>query len=93
MPTDPLHPHVDEAHPDTIDHGKPYGCHSKPGVTGHWQRFQDGWTKDGRRQMRQVWVEFKTGTGCMHVGLSGLNKHNDPKCAGCSRRDTIEPSP
>lgn len=87
MPVDPNYIHADTPHVRTMDKGDPYGCHNKPDVKGHWTKFQDGWLPDGRRRVRQVWVEFQTGRGCMHTGLSGLNKQNDPKCAGCRRKE------
>ena len=83
MPTDPGYIHTEIPHPSTVDDGKPYGCHNKLRPAGPFIAcFQDGWTDDGRRLMVERPVQFAE-RGCMHAGLSGLNRHNDPKCAGC----------
>ena len=93
MPVDPSHEYADQAHESTIDTGRPYTCHNRPPVAPFMAEFQDGWHPDGCRRMVARRVEFKAGVDCGHVGLSGLNKHNDPKCTGCRWRDTIQPSP
>ena len=83
MPVDPSHEYADQAHESTIDTGRLYSCHNRPPVAPFAQGFQDGWYPDGRRRMVARLVEFKAGVDCGHVGLSGLNRDNDPKCAGC----------
>ena len=90
MPVDPLHIHADQPHPATIDPGRPYGCHNhSPRIEQGLQVMQVGWHPDGRRKMDTVitrWLPVE----CGHHG-TGLNRHNDPKCAGCCWRDTINP--
>ena len=83
MPVDPHHIHADVPHASTIDTGRPYTCKDRPQVAPFVAEFQDGWTEDGRRNMVKHVVEFKAGVDCGHTGLSGLNRDNDPKCAGC----------
>ena len=93
MPVDPSHKYADQAHASTVDTGRPYTCHNRPPVAPFMAELQDGWHPDGRRRMVSRRVEFKPGVDCGHIGLSGLNRNNDPKCAGCRWRDTIAPSP
>ena len=83
MPVDPHNPYAEQAHTSTIDTGRPYACHNRPPVSPFIAEFQDGWHPDGRRRMVARRVEFKPGVDCGHVGLSGLNRENDPKCRGC----------
>ena len=83
MPVDPSNLYTDQAHASTIDTGNPYACKDRPPVAPYVAEFQDGWTEDGRRNMVKHVVEFKAGVDCGHTGLSGMNRDNDPKCAGC----------
>ena len=86
MPVDPSHEYAEQAHASTVDTGRPYTCHNRPPVAPFMAEFQDGWLPDGGRRMVAYRVDFKPGVDCGHVGLSGLNKHNDPKCTGCRWR-------
>lgn len=83
MPVDPNHKYTDQAHPSTVDNNYHYGCYNRPPVEPYWEFFQDGWTEEGTRNMVAVKVSFKEDVNCGHVGLSGLNKTNDPKCKDC----------
>jgi len=91
MPVDPTHEYVDKAHKKTIDTGSPYGCQKAPPVRPFVTQYQDGWTPDGRRNMVEHRVEFKTDVICGHIGHDAINKDNDPKCRGCSRSSQTKP--
>lgn len=87
MPTMEGYAYADHSHEITI---QPKGfvyeaCHNKPRPTSTTQRYQNGWTTDGRRNMIEKTTHFVV-QGCTH-----LKRREDSGCIGCEHRDAPGP--
>lgn len=73
-------PESDLNHNHHLDPAHRYACHNKPDTAVTTGKVQDGWTEDGRRNMKahtSRWLDI----GCGHS-----YRVTDPACTGCKWR-------
>lgn len=63
-----------------VSPGHRAGCQDKPDSRVTVIQVQDGWTQDGRRNMREHRTEW------LPIGCGHSYKRTDPACRGCTWR-------